>query len=65
MTNILFRLVALLTAIVVTSPAWASWDDVVALLPSNMPQPGAFAIMGIAVIGVLVGRIASRKRREP
>jgi hypothetical protein len=65
MAKILFRLVALFTAIVVTSPAWASWNDIVALLPGNMPQPGALSMIGIAVIGVLVGRLASRKRHEP
>jgi hypothetical protein len=65
MTKNLFRLGALILGAVVTSPAWASWNDIVALLPSHMPQPGALAMMGIAVIGVLVGRFASRKRHEP
>lgn len=65
MAKNLFRLGALIMGAAVTAPAWASWNDIVALLPSNMPQPGALAILGIAVIGVLVGRMASRKRRDP
>lgn len=65
MAKLLFRLGAVFTAVVVTSPAWASWNDIVSWLPGEMPQPSALGVLGIAVVGVLVGRFASRKRHEP
>jgi hypothetical protein len=65
MAKTVFRLVALIMGAAVTSPAWASWNDIVALLPANMPQPGTTAILGIAIVGMTVGLLASRKRHEP
>jgi hypothetical protein len=65
MAKFVFRLVALITTAVVTSPAWASWDDISSWLPSDMPQFSAVAVLGIAVIGLIVGRFASRKRLDP
>jgi len=57
-----FRLVALFTSVVLTSPAWASWDDIASWLPDDMPQFSAIAVLGIAVLGLIIGRFASRKR---
>jgi len=56
--------VALITAIVVTSPAWANLDDVSSWL-SEVPQPSALVLFLIAIGGLVVGRYASRKRRDP
>lgn len=56
--------VALITAMAIASPAWAQLGPVSAWL-RNTPQPSALVVFLIAVAGVLVGRFASRKRREP
>ena len=65
MTKYMLRAGALLTAVAITSPAWAGWDDVSAWLPKTAPQPGGLGILLLAVLGVFVGRFASRKRRDP
>jgi len=65
MTRILLRFVALMTALAVTSPAWAGWDDILAWLPRSTPQLEAPAMLGIAIVGIFVGLLASRKRRQP
>jgi len=48
----------------ISSPAWAQLDEVSAWL-LKVPQPSAFVVFLVAIAGVLVGRYASRKRREP
>jgi len=63
MAKILLRTSALIMAAVITSPAWAGWDRIIAFLPQEMPQPNMLAVMGIAVVGVVIGRFASRKGR--
>jgi hypothetical protein len=64
MSRMAFRLMALVTMIGVTSPAWAGWLDVDQWLP-ELPQPSALGIMGLGVLGLVVGRYASRKRGNP
>lgn len=56
--------VALITAVAITSPAWANLDDVSEWL-SGVPQPSAMVLFLIAIGGLVVGRYASRKRRDP
>ena len=63
--KIAFRLVALITSVLLTSPAWASWDDIASWLPNDMPQFSAFAVLGVAVLGLIIGRFARRKRLDP
>jgi hypothetical protein len=65
MAKYMLRGGALLTAIAITSPAWAGWEDISAWLPKATPQPGGIGVLLLAVLGVLVGRFASRKRRDP
>ena len=65
MAKYLVRGSALLMTIVMTSPAWAGWDDVAAWLPESMPQPSALGVLMLAILGLLVGRFASHKRRDP
>jgi hypothetical protein len=55
---------ALFAAIVIASPAWAQLDVVSAWL-RGVPQPSALMLFLVAIAGVLVGRYASRKRRDP
>ena len=55
--------VALFAAAVVTSPAWANLGAIGTWL-RDVPQPSALGVFLIAVAGVLVGRFASRKRRD-
>jgi RNase adaptor protein for sRNA GlmZ degradation len=55
---------ALLVAIVIASPAWAQLG-VVSQWLQHVPQPSALVLFLVAVAGVLVGRYASRKRRDP
>lgn len=65
MVNAAFRgVAAALAAIVITSPAWAQMGTVTEWL-RQVPQPSALVVFLVAVAGVLVGRFASRKRREP
>jgi len=65
MVSSAFRgVVALTTAVAISSPAWAQLDEVSAWL-HDMPQPSALVVFLVAVAGVLIGRYASRKRREP
>jgi len=65
MVSTAFRgVVALFAALVITSPAWAQFAAVSNWL-RQVPQPGALGVFLIAVAGVLVGRFASRKRRDP
>jgi len=65
MTNTAVRGVfALFAAIVIASPAWAQLGVVSAWL-RDVPQPSALVLFLVAIAGVLVGRFASRKRREP
>ncbi len=54
---------ALFSAVVITSPAWAQLEAVSDWL-RTMPQPSALVVFLIAVAGLLVGRFASRKRRD-
>ena len=56
--------VALITAVAITSPAWANLESVSSWL-SDVPQPSALALFLIAVGGLVVGRYASRARRDP
>ncbi|RYD92139.1 MAG: hypothetical protein EOP61_26165 [Sphingomonadales bacterium] len=56
--------VALFAALVITSPAWAQLTAVGDWL-RQVPQPSALVVFLIAVAGVVVGRFASRKRRDP
>lgn len=65
MAKYLVRGGALLAMIAITSPAWAGWDDVTAWLPRSMPQPSTLGVLMLAVLGLLVGRFASHKRRDP
>lgn len=65
MVKYLVRGSALLATIAITSPAWAGWDDVTAWLPQSMPQPSTLGVLMLAVLGLLVGRFASHKRRDP
>jgi hypothetical protein len=51
-------------AAAIASPAWAQLDTVTAWL-QKVPQPSALVLFLVAVAGVLVGRYASRRRREP
>jgi RNase adaptor protein for sRNA GlmZ degradation len=53
-----------LVAIVIASPAWAQLG-VVSQWLQRVPQPSALVLFLVAVAGVLVGRYASRKRRDP
>ena len=55
---------ALCAAIVIASPAWAQLEMVSGWL-RQVPQPSALVLFLLAIAGVLVGRYASRKRREP
>lgn len=55
--------VALFAAVVITSPAWANLEDVSDWL-SEVPQPSALVLFLIAIGGLVVGRYASRKRRD-
>ncbi len=55
---------ALFAAIVIASPAWAQLGAVSSWL-QQIPQPSALVLFLVAVAGVLVGRYASRKRRDP
>ncbi|MES2497441.1 MAG: PEP-CTERM sorting domain-containing protein [Pseudomonadota bacterium] len=65
MVSSAFRgVVALTAAIVIATPAWAQLDAVTAWL-ERVPQPSALVLFLVAVGGVLVGRFASRRRREP
>lgn len=65
MVSSAFRgVVALTTAVVIASPAWAQLDTVTAWL-QDVPQPSALVLFLVAIAGVLVGRFASRRRREP
>nr|WP_157034304.1 hypothetical protein [Sphingomonas sp. Y57] len=65
MVSSAFRGVAALSmAAVIASPAWAQLDTVTAWL-QKVPQPSALVLFLVAVAGVLVGRYASRRRREP
>lgn len=56
--------VALFAAIVITSPCWANLGAAGNWL-RDVPQPSALGVFLIAVAGVFVGRLASRKRRDP
>lgn len=65
MTNAAFRGVfALFAVAVIASPAWAQLGAVSAWL-QHVPQPSALVLFLVAVAGVLVGRYASRRRRDP
>lgn len=65
MVSTAFRgVVALFSALVITSPAWAQFAAVSDWL-SQVPQPSALVVFLIAVAGVFIGRYASRKRRDP
>ncbi|ATE63549.1 hypothetical protein [Rhizorhabdus dicambivorans] len=55
---------ALFVAVVIASPAWAQLE-VVSNWLERVPQPSALVLFLVAVAGVLVGRYASRKRRDP
>lgn len=65
MAKILFRLVALITTMAVTSPAWAGWDNILSWVPKSIPELSAAAMLGVAIGGVCVGLLASRQRRQP
>lgn len=65
MVSAAFRgVVALLPAIMIASPASARLGAVSDWL-SEVPQPSALVLLMVAIGGVLVGRLASRKRRGP
>jgi hypothetical protein len=55
---------AIIAAVAISSPAWAQLD-VVSQWLRDVPQPSALVLFLVAIVGVLVGRLASRKRREP
>jgi len=55
---------ALLAGVALAFPAMAQVEAVSEWL-GNMPQPSALILLLVAVAGVLVGRIASRRRRDP
>ncbi len=56
--------VALIAALAITSPAWANWDQISTWF-MDTPQPGALVLFLIAVGGLVLGRHASRRRRDP
>jgi len=65
MASIAFRgVVALLSALVITSPAWAQLRLVEDWF-RHVPEPSALVVFLVAVAGVFVGRFASRVGREP
>ncbi|MBP8230835.1 MAG: hypothetical protein KAY22_00870 [Rhizorhabdus sp.] len=55
---------ALLAAVALAFPAMAQAEAVSNWL-EHVPQPSALILLLVAVAGVLVGRIASRRRRGP
>ena len=65
MASAAFRgVVALFAAVAITSPAWAQLSVVGHWLRS-VPQPSALVLFLVAIAGLFVGLIASRKRRDP
>jgi len=55
---------ALTVALVITSPAWALPEENSTWLEAVL-QPSSDVVFLFAVLGVVVGLYASRKRREP
>ncbi|MGC6329702.1 hypothetical protein [Rhizorhabdus sp. FW153] len=55
---------AVLAAVALAFPAMAQAETVSDWL-EYVPQPSALILLLVAVAGVLVGRIASRRRRDP
>lgn len=55
---------AVLAAVALAFPAMAQAETVSDWL-GHVPQPSALILLLVAVAGVLVGRIASRRRRDP
>lgn len=65
MASTAFRgVIALFAAVVIASPAWAQLGALQAWL-QHVPQPSALVVFLIAVAGLFIGRLASRKRRDP
>lgn len=56
--------IALTTAFVITSPARAGLDEISAWLEEGS-QSSALILFLIAIGGLVIGRYASRKRRDP
>lgn len=65
MVSAAFRgVIALIAAVAISFPASAHFGPMSSWLRA-VPQPSALGVFLIAVAGVLVGRFASRTRREP
>lgn len=56
--------IALIATIAITSPALARFGEISTWLEA-VPQPGSGVVFLIALVGVVVGLYASRKRRDP
>ena len=63
-SSVIRGVVAFLAAVAITSPALASFQGISNWL-NDVPQPSAMMLFVIAIGGLLVGRFASRQRRDP